>query len=462
MAEVALGICQIDKWPGSEEFILTLPDEWYDHLRVKAPHDEVVLWAGTRRCLGQAVFTDEREVKMTDGLRKALYLPLGPICAKVVDGELHFGPFVGLYALPSQEALKPFGDLTAVFQDMMVLAEEEGVSLYVFLPGEVQWEEGYATAYVYKSQPGHWVSTRRPLPDLVLPKILTQPMEWRERIQQDTVQMARYSSYGPFSRSMGNKWEVHAILSGDSRTAHLLPDSVAVKAPADVEQLLLRHRAIYVKPVWGTQGKMIYKLEQGNRGIRVHYTSGGKTFMRRLRRGSPNWQAFLWKRFCGKRQFLAQQALDLVTVQGVRPVDFRWLVQKDGVGRWSVTARVARVGSPSSITTNLHTGGDAVLADDFLRTHGYREERGRKELLQRIDRAALCIVEVLEEHVGRIGELGIDFGLTKQGEVYLIEVNPRPGRQMLKQTSLAIRSLSLRRNLEYAKYTTGFRPQDEA
>jgi hypothetical protein len=460
VAEVALGTCVINKWPGSTEHILSLPGEWYDHLHVSGKRDHVVLYAGNRQAIGEVVFTDEHEVQITDSLRKALYLPLGRISVKAVNGALHFGPFVGLYALPSSETHKPFGELTAVFEDMMVQAAEEGVGLYVFLPGETEWDEGYAQAYIYKPWEKHWVQTRRPLPDLVLPKILVSPQEWRDHVRYDTAQMVRCVPYGSFSNSTGNKWEVHSVLSDDEYTTSLLPDTVAIRTPFDVEEMLEQHRTLYVKPAWGTQGKAIYKLELDTQGVRAQYTQGGKTHVLRLRRGSPNWRAFLQKKFCGKRQFLAQQALDLVCVQGVRPVDFRWLLQKDGYNEWQVTARVARVGSPSAITTNLHTGGDAVLADTFLRTHGYHEERTRVSLLEEIDQAALRIVHVLERSSGRLGELGIDFGLTKNGEVYLIEVNPRPGRQMLKQTSLSIRALSLRRNLEYAKYTTGYQPQD--
>ncbi|MGZ4031734.1 MAG: YheC/YheD family endospore coat-associated protein [Tumebacillaceae bacterium] len=460
MAEVALGTCLINKWPGSTEHILSLPGDWYEHLHVSGERDRVVLWAGNRRAVAEVVFTDDQYVQVTDSLRKALYLPLGRISVKAQDGELHFGPFVGLYALPSSEKHKPFGDLTAGFEDMMVQAAEEGVGLFVFLPGETEWDEGYAQAYVYKTWEKHWVQTKRPLPDLVLPKILVSPQEWKDRIRYDTAQMTRCVPYGSFSRSTGNKWEVHSLLHGDERTGNLLPETVAVKTPYEVEEMLERHRTLYVKPAWGTQGKAIYKLELDAQGVRAQYTQGGKSRVVRLRRGSPNWRAFLQKKFCGKRLFLAQQALDLVCVQGVRPVDFRWLMQKDGRNDWHVTARVARVGSPSAITTNLHTGGDAVLADEFLRGHGYREEPRREQLLAEIDEAALGIVTVLEAHCGRLGELGIDFGLTKAGEVYLIEVNPRPGRQMLKQTSLSIRALSLRRNLEYAKYTTGYQPQD--
>jgi hypothetical protein len=451
-----LGTCQIATWPGSTEGLLTLPGEWQEHLKL-GERDRVVLRAGNRRVAAEAVFTDEEEVQMTDSIRQRLYLPRGAISVKAWDGELRFGPFVGLYALPSKQPGKPFGELTAVFQDMMKLAEAQGVALFVFLPGEAEWEQGYTTAYVYRTEEKHWVRTKRPLPDLVLPKIMGQPPAWKEKMRRDLAQMAHKVPYGTFSHAVGDKWEVHRLLTQREETRGLLPETKLVKTPLDVEEMLRRWERIYVKPAHGTQGRAIYRLdtEQGG-AVRVQFTEHGVTKKRGIQRGGDMWRSFLQSRFCGRRRFLVQQALNLLAVQGGRPVDLRWLVQKDGENCWGVTARVARVGPKGSITTNLHTGGDAVLADDLLRDGGYAEGVKREEMLQRLDEAALQIAAALEARSGRIGELGIDFGLTRAGEIFLIEVNPRPGRQMLKQTAPAVRDLSLQRNLEFAKYVTAF------
>ncbi|HEU4963565.1 MAG TPA: YheC/YheD family protein, partial [Bacilli bacterium] len=359
----ALGRYQIATWPGSDDKFIALPGEWFEELKVHDPHDRIVVHAGNRKTVAKAIFTDEEQLLLTDKLRIALKLPLGPISAKIVDGKLHFGPFVGLYALPSKEPGKPFGELTAVFRDMFELAAEEGVSLFVFLPGEVDWEDGVCTAYVYKPQQGQWMKSKRPLPDLVLPKIMGTPAEWKAKMQHDFTQMARRVPYGMFSKNTGSKWDVHRTLSQDEETAAYLPDTRLVKSPWDIEDMLLKHGSVYVKPIYGTQGRSIYKLDEHPRGgVRLQYTTHGTTRVKRTKRGSVKWQSFLQKKFCSRRSFLVQEALDLVCTKGVQPVDFRWLVQKDRTDRWNVTARIARVGGSGSITTNLHTGGQAMLA----------------------------------------------------------------------------------------------------
>ncbi|ASS75548.1 hypothetical protein CIG75_11495 [Tumebacillus algifaecis] len=459
MNGTALGICKITSWPNSTESVVTLPGAWQLHLAAVDHHDRVTLRAGNRKATAQVVYTDEQEVQMTQSLREQLCLPFGSIAVKAQNGELCFGPFLGLYALPSKKTGKPFGELTSLFQDMMVLAAQAGIGLYVFLPGEINWRAGIATCYVYKQREKHWVRTKRPLPDLVMPKIMGQPPRWRDRMRQDLLQIEKLVPYGHFSKATGHKWDVHRTLEASETTRGYLPETRLVHRTEDIEDLLTRHPIVYVKPSYGTQGKSIYRLTLQKRGVRVQYSLRGRTMNRYFKRSGTNWRVFVQKRFCAKRSYLVQQGIDLLADRGIRPVDFRWLVQKDGRNNWGITARVARIGGSGSITTNLHTGGSAVLAEDLLRQNGFRDESVRRALLQRIDTAALQICRTLEAQAGRIGELGIDFAVTMPGEVYLIEVNPRPGRQMLKQTSTQVRALSLMRNLEYAKYTTGFEPQ---
>lgn len=455
MAKVTLDQVLVTKWSGQTGNRVALPDAWRTYFTGKSAQGGVSLRAGNRQLKVQVIFIKGNKVKVTDEVSQELCLPLAPISVKFLEGELHFGPFVGMYALPSDQPGKPFGNLSAVFVDMMKLAEEQGIALYVFAPGEAQWERGYTIAHVYRNK--SWVRAKRPLPDLVIPKIISRPALWREHIEKDLAQMAHLIPYGSLNNATGDKWTVHNTLHEHFATRRYLPETRRVHSPQDIEALLLQYGDVYVKPSGGTQGLSIFRLYENAGAVVVKYTKRGASHTKRLRRGSVTWLPFLQKTFCGKRPFLVQQTINLLTAPGGRPVDFRWLVQKDGHGHFGVTARVARLGANQSITTNLHTGGEATLAEDFLRQHGPLGARQHSDVLQSIDVAALEIAAVLEAKAGRIGELGIDFGLTADGSVYLIEINPRPGRRMLKDTSPQTRLLSLLRNLEYAKYVTGYR-----
>ncbi|PWK15515.1 YheC/YheD family protein [Tumebacillus permanentifrigoris] len=472
MADIALGTTRIASWPGTHEHILSLPGNWHEHLTLHA-RDQITVRVGNRQTKAQAVFTDEGEVQATDRLRLALHLPLGAISVKVVDGVLNFGPFVGLYCAPTQTPGKPYGGLTSLVRDMLLLAQQEGVALYVFTPGDARWKEGWVNASIYNPTTQTWQKAKRPLPDLVIPKILGTPAIWREEVRHDQSQFRRLVPFGTFNNATGNKWTVHQQLYAEAALRRWLPETQLISRPQDVDGLLERHNSVYIKPALGTQGMSIYKLDLEKKRepapaksapktsaphLLVQHRSASQSLHRRFRLGSPTFHSFVQKKFLARRKFLVQQTLQLLTLRGGRPVDFRWLVQKDGSNSWCITARIARVGAANGLTTNLHTGGEAVLAETLLQKNGWRDPASRRRLLTEIDDAALAICRTLEENAGRIGELGLDFGITQQGAVYLIEVNPRPGRQMLLDTSPEARRLSLLRNLEYARSTTGYQP----
>ncbi|KEO84223.1 YheC/YheD family protein [Tumebacillus flagellatus] len=460
MSHTWLGTANIQTWPGTDELLLTVPGEWHEHLTLihKNRRDQIRIVCGNREALADVVFTDEREVQATDELRRTLLLPKGEISAKAVDGVLHFGPFIGLYAAPSARPERPFGGLTALFRDMMPLAEQLGLSLYVFTPGDAKWQEGWVNASVYNPRTKQWQKAKRPLPDLVLPKILGTPPAWREEVLHDTEQFQRRVPCGTFNNATGNKWTVHEQLHANADLRRWLPETERITSPGVVDAMLARRGSVYIKPAIGTQGMRIYRLDTQDGKVLVQHRSKSKTVHRKFAPESRELHAFVKKNFLARRTFLVQQTLPLLTLRGGRPVDFRWLVQKDGSNEWCVTARVARVGAANRLTTNLHTGGSAVLAETLLQKNGWGDATARRRLLEELDEAAFAICRTLERHAGRIGELGLDFGLTRQGNVYLIEVNPRPGRQMLLDTSPDLRRLSLLRNLEYAKSTTGYQP----
>lgn len=462
MRDAVFGITRIDSYPQQMARVIAIPGAWAAHLRLRQGRDsrdqreQLVIRAGNRRAVAEVLFTDEGRVLASDALRDALCLPKGALSVKAQGGELQIGPFVALYALPSRRTGKPFGELTAVFQDMMQLAEQEGVALYAFGPGDANWTEGVVSAYVYRPDRKLWVRSRRPLPDLVLPKILAPPPGYRDQVRRDLANISAKARYGPFSAATGSKWDVHQTLLADREASRLLPQTQVVRGREDIESLLTRYGAVFVKPAIGTQGQAVHRLAlERSQRVRVQRAGNGSTVTKTYSLSGAQWPEFVKQTFCGKRRFLVQQALDLLRVHGVRPADFRWLVQKDGRNQWGVTARVARIGGPGAVTTNLHTGGDAVLAESLLQQAGWSQE-AREQVVRELDAGALAIARALEAKAGRLGELGIDFAVTNDRRVFLIEINPRPGRQMLKLTAPATRELSLRRNLEYAKYTTGY------
>lgn len=322
---------------------------------------------------------------------------------------------------------------------------ELGANVFLFGPQDVRYAEKRIRGYV-PAEKG-WKSEWFDWPDIVIDRYRYYPLP-------------KHSLYLPFRKQnwfryansrFSNKFQVHQVLAQDPALERWLPQTLPYSRE-NLSLLMKHHRFLYLKPTNGTGGRSILRVERLEKGYRLY----GRTKKQAKSSERLYSQAALCKRLeewmerekHGNEQFFLQQGLELELVPH-RVVDARLLVQKDGSGQWKVTGMGLRIGSPQSSTSNLHGGGKAMPAALFL------TERFGKEAAERIIREcrelALKTVARIEEHYGQMMEFGFDLGIDVQGRVWIIEINPKPGRDIFRQLGQKQRyQLAIRRPLEYA------------
>ena len=294
-----------------------------------------------------------------------------------------------------------------------------------------------------------WKSGWYSWPDIVIDRYRYYPVPKHQRY----LPFRRQALFRYANSRFSNKFRVHQVLEQDPVVRKWLPQTVAFSLQA-LAEMLGNHRIVYLKPTNGTGGRSI---------LRVVKLPGGYLLQGRTRQQLKSSQklgtlADLGKRLehwmerekLGKEEFFLQQGLDLSLLPG-RTVDARMLVQKDGTGEWKITGIGMRMGPRQSSTSNLHGGGKALHAVSFL-VERFGEARAR-EILQECREMALCTVRRIEEHYGPMMEFGFDVGIDVRGNIWLIEMNPKPGREIFRQLGQKERyRLAVRRPLEYALY----------
>ena len=151
---------------------------------------------------------------------------------------------------------------------------------------------------------------------------------------------------------------------------------------------------------------------------------------------------------------MVQQTIDTITWCGSKS-DVRSLVQRDGSGVWRVTGIAARVAPSQGEVCNLHRGGTAIALVTLLNEAGLPFSRVYTEL----HRASIAVSQALTLRYPLLGELGLDFIVSKSGRIWLIEANPRPGRSIFRSLRLDdVACKSVERPLEYAAYLVSSRP----
>jgi len=217
-------------------------------------------------------------------------------------------------------------------------------------------------------------------------------------------------------RQIANKWAKFEVLNRHSDMAVHIPDT-RFYSIASMRRVLQKYGFVVVKPLRGTGGNGVIKIEQlGVNRYRYHY--------KRERTVVPSFKQLLRSidRIRNGRQYLIQRGVNLVTIAG-RPVDYRVKMVKSG-STWQLRAFVARVARSGQFVTNLCRGGSmrqgyAALRNSFPKN----QAKDKKKTMLRIARTGTFL---LEKRYPGIGSLGFDIGVDRDGKIWIFEVNTKP------------------------------------
>lgn len=334
------------------------------------------------------------------------------------------------------------------FRKLSETGPKLGLNIFVFTPEDVVEETRQIKAWVYDKENARWERKLSPFPDIVYDRCRFQ-RNYRFRLLRKF--RSDYPDLIYMSRPLLHKWGIHQILSKNRRVRPYLPETISYQSVSGLLSMLDAHGLVYVKPVDGTGGRGILRIEKwGNRGYRVQ----GRDRSRRIiapftvSRDQLGVRLSKWKL---TPRYLVQQGIR-VNLRDGRVHDFRLLIQKDSAGQWRVTGCAGRIGASRSITSNLHGGGTAASATRLLRSRfGSEEKAGR--ILRDMERLAFYTVDHLERQFGSLCELALDIAVDEKGRVWLLEINPKPAREVFARIGeKGTYQTAITRPLEYALY----------
>lgn len=324
---------------------------------------------------------------------------------------------------------------------------EMGAEVFLFSPQDVRLAERRINGYVPDGK--RWRRERFAWPDIVIDRYRYYPLH-------------KHRGYLPFRRKnlfryannrFSNKYVVHQILIQNEELQQWLPETLAYDRKT-LASMLDAHRLVYLKPTNGSGGRSILRVEKRGNSYLLHGRTKqqAKSCIRlaTLSKVCERLERWMKHEKNGQEQFFLQQGLQLSLIPN-RTVDARLLVQKDGYGKWCLTGMGVRVGPTHSSTSNLHGGGKALPALEFL-VQRFGQEKAQL-IVQECKELAMKTVTRIEEHFGKMMEFGFDLGIDVHGKVWIIEMNPKPGREIFKQLRQHKRyKVAVRRPLEYALY----------
>ncbi|MFC4306099.1 YheC/YheD family protein [Cohnella boryungensis] len=322
-----------------------------------------------------------------------------------------------------------------------------GLSVYVFTPQDVDDDAGKIHAQVYDPTAKKWSRRWVRFPNVIYDRCRIQKSY---RFEQLLAFRKRYGHLHFLNRPLRNKWTISRTLARIPSFRQHLPVTKLYQSSEDVASLLRRFPTVYLKPINGTGGRGILRIDRAKDGTlllqgRNHSRSIVKP--KRIARGSLSAALEGWDKR-GDR-YIVQQGLNIKLRSG-RVHDYRMLVQKNSSGHWELTGCAGRVGPLRSITSNLHGGGEAASMNALLRQSIDSEDEIRK-IRDTAERFGIGVARHLEATYGALCELALDLAIDRDGHIWLIEVNPKPSREVFKKAGeREVYRRAIMRPIEYA------------
>lgn len=233
------------------------------------------------------------------------------------------------------------------------------------------------------------------------------------RKPRQQLQLQQHHSGG--GRQLASKWaKTEALLAEPSLVPHIPP--TRKYSPQMLSSMLAEHGMVVVKPIVGTGGGGVIKVAKDSQGYTHTYRASTQRY------GTFEGLVQALGSRTKKRRYLIQKGIQLATVNA-RPIDYRVKYVKTHKG-WEYRALVGRIAKRGLFVTNLCQGGDLVTAAQGIRASlGSSYVKDKKAKMRSLTALA---TRVLERTYPGIGQLGFDYGIDKQGKIWIFEVNTRP------------------------------------
>lgn len=331
------------------------------------------------------------------------------------------------------------------FQRLSKEGKKIGVQVEVFSPTDVEADNSVRTL-TYDASLGKWIRRRTSMPPVIYDRCRYKAAA---NYQMLKAFRNRHAKLIFLSRPLANKWSMHQILSENEGIRPFLPVTVRFSSVQELLKFIKKHTLVYVKPKNGTGGRGILRIEQLGPDL---FLLQGRNHQRTIiapYRASEKQLSIKLHTLKLSPDYVVQQGIQLTLKDG-RVHDYRLLIQKNGRGEWEVTGCAGRIGPHRSITSNLHGGGSAVSQDKLL-AYRFPLPEKTEAIKKEMNNFAYKLADFLETKFGKLCELGMDIAVDPKGNVWLLEVNPKPSREVFRKIGeIATYQKAVSRPLEYA------------
>ncbi|WHY02003.1 YheC/YheD family protein [Neobacillus sp. DY30] len=320
-----------------------------------------------------------------------------------------------------------------------------GMECFHFLPSAINPHTQLVQGRRYCALEQNWTDEEFPIPSLIYDRCFYGDDVHSKQCIPIVTWLKSREEITFLGFGLPNKLELYKILS-DSRLAPYLPHSQAVKDCSEVISALTKQKKAIIKPINGSQGYGIYYLKKNDKTIHVKTEKNKKIISRIFPNES---KLFQWLQpLINFRPYLIQPYLELSNTVS-KPFDIRILLQKDEQGVWVERGKGIRIGNTGGILSNLSAGGSVV---DFTTWSSTLSQIHKEYICSELNFITTNLPEILEREISPLFEIGIDIGVAKNGALWILDVNSKPGRKVILKTEPELKETLYQAPLLYGEY----------
>ncbi|MBL0386242.1 YheC/YheD family protein [Tumebacillus sp. ITR2] len=314
----------------------------------------------------------------------------------------------------------------AIWHHFARAAHERGLSLCLFRPEDISPRKQTVLGY-FNHDGENWTRMTGRLPDIVYDNVYVH------LANRPAVRRARrfFLKQGKplFNPRLGNKIQLADWLHQYPNLWKHHPETQNLTHEEQVFSLLDSVDTLYLKPINGSAGQGILEISetsQGRYAVRAaKFSNTKKPLDVELTRDEVQ---TLVRRQIKLHKFILQQGIPLLHIDGGK-IDLRTHLQRNLHGEWEQVALIVKRGQPYSIVSNYHAGGskhDWAWLQDWARQQKVKlpDREEVEDLSKRIARA-------YADKAPHLASIGLDLGIDHSGNLWLLDVNARPGRNIL-------------------------------
>lgn len=390
---------------------------------------------------------------ISTGLKKAFGIPTYQKYQLLLkEDTITIGPTIGLLLGTKPENYTP-EFMTENYADRIGIYPRIGGMIVAYSTVAVDWERQTVKGLMYHEAKQAWLPIVTTIPDVTYRRHILQPnfRAFRRNLVKNNGKL--------FNSIRLSKWRVHQFFKKNPLMCRYLPETILLESYAQFMEFINRYPKVILKPKCGSRGNGIVVIERTVKNSEEKFIFTDYRHKKTTRKHSlisqKTLRSFLEKlSIFESKKYICQRFIDLATKNG-SPFDIRVLLQKDSDKKWHCSGIECRVASPNKEITNLAAGGTAMSFEEAV--NFVEPPVNFNELYTAINHACNDFCFWIDRHKNQhYAEFGIDVGLDKYGNIWLIEANFRPGYKGFKTLDYDLYMEIGYRPLRYATAIQGF------